>query len=306
MEIENKIDQLLSTKMDGFKVEPPASAWASIQTDLQTTGLSNVAKPTSNTIIDAVKSISTFTKVVLVAGTVSFGSIAYFFINEETAVQPKNEITIEAPAASIGLNQKDEMEVQNLDKKKDVAQNKSIAKAPSDQTAQHFEPSAAELETQRVPIETNVATIEDLISRLENQKESIKKEQSPSSKESAALSRPANETEEPLELLNETQNSTDFTEKRQPKFYNVISPNGDGKNDTWFVEIDEIAQYHLSIYDLKGQLVFESDKVSEHWKGENLNTGEICHLGKYAFIINYKYKNETKMNTNQGLIMLFR
>ncbi len=306
MKIENKIDQLLSAKMDGYRAEPPANVWDSIQADLQTTGFSNVAEPASNTIISAAKSISTFTKVVMVAGTISVGSIAYYFLSEETVVQPITEITTEATTASIGLNQKVEMEVQNLDKKKEVAQNKSIAKAPSNQTTQLIEPSSVESETQHAPLQTNVGTIEDLISKLESPKELIKKEQLASSKESAALSRPANETEVPSELLNEAQNDADFTEKRQPKFYNVISPDGDGKNDTWFVEIEEIAEYHLSIYDFKGQLVFETDKINEPWKGENGRTGELCPIGKYAFVLNYRYKNETKMNTDQGLIKLFR
>lgn len=306
MKIENKIDQLLSAKMDGYRAEPPANVWDSIQADLQTTGFSNVAEPASNTIISAAKSISTFTKVVMVAGTLSVGSIAYYFLSEETVVQPITEITKEATTASIGLNQKDEMEVQSLDKKKEVAQNKSIALESSNKTTQDLKPTSIESETQHAPVQTNVGTIEDLISKLESPKESNKNEQLPGSKENEALSRPANETEESLELLNEVQNNADFTENRQPKFYNVISPNGDGKNDSWFVEIEEIAEYHLSIYDFKGQLVFESDKVNEHWNGENTRTGELCSTGKFAFVLNYRYKNETKMNTNQGLIMLFR
>lgn len=292
--------------MDGYRAEPPANVWDSIQADLQSTGFSNVAEPASNTIISVAKSISTFTKVVVVAGTISVGSIAYYFLSEEAIVQPVTETAKEATAASIGLNQKEEMEVQSFEKKKEVVQNKSIAKTSSNQITQHIEPSSVESETQHAPFQANVVTIEDLISKLESPKESIKNEQLASSKENGALSRSTNETEEPSELLNEVQNNADFTENRQPKFYNVISPNGDGKNDTWFVEIEEITEYHLSIYDFKGQLVFESDKVNEHWNGENERTGELCSTGKFAFVLNYRYKNETKMNTNQGLIMLFR
>jgi gliding motility-associated-like protein len=305
LEIENKIDQLLSAKMDGFEAEPPASVWDSIQTDLQTTGLSNVAKPSSNTIINAVKSISTFGKLVVAVGAIAVGSISYYLINKET-VEPTAGQSVQKNVLVFGSNQNDAGLIENAKGFEEDSLIVKSSKKSTNKISKTIKPSLLVDKSQEAVSLFIEPRIEDLPAKQIGTKDQVKKEIVIPAKDVVPAGNQIIDIEEPLALEKETLDFADLTEKRQPKFYNVISPNGDGKNDTWFVEIDEIAEYHLSIYDLKGQLVFESDKVSEHWKGENLNTGEICHLGKYAFIINYKYKNETKMNTNQGLIMLFR
>jgi gliding motility-associated-like protein len=57
-------------------------------------------------------------------------------------------------------------------------------------------------------------------------------------------------------------------------FYNMITPNGDGSNDTWVIENIELEDYitnDVSIFNRWGQIV---------WKGSNYNNADVIFSGK--------------------------
>lgn len=69
---------------------------------------------------------------------------------------------------------------------------------------------------------------------------------------------------------------------------NIITPNGDGLNDEFKLKIEDetlVYNYHLIIYDRWGIRVFETDQLSEHWKGDLLN-GKPAYQGTYFYMMN--------------------
>jgi gliding motility-associated-like protein len=65
---------------------------------------------------------------------------------------------------------------------------------------------------------------------------------------------------------------------------NVFSPNGDGLNDFFEVYSEGLANYHISIYDRWGLLVFESDNPAVHWNGKT-KSGNTAPDGTYYFVL---------------------
>lgn len=65
---------------------------------------------------------------------------------------------------------------------------------------------------------------------------------------------------------------------------NVFSPNADGTNDIFALQIGGLDEYKFSVFDRWGLLMFESIDVNEGWDGKNLN-GKICPDGTYYFIL---------------------
>jgi gliding motility-associated-like protein len=58
------------------------------------------------------------------------------------------------------------------------------------------------------------------------------------------------------------------------KFPNFFSPNGDGNNDVYYVEIankDQIQSFLIQIYNVENKLVFQSTDPSFNWNGEYNN-----------------------------------
>jgi gliding motility-associated-like protein len=86
---------------------------------------------------------------------------------------------------------------------------------------------------------------------------------------------------------------------------NVFTPNGDGKDDVWFVSILGAKCFQANIYNRWGQLVFQSNDAHIGWDGIIHQTGRKASDGVYYYIVNYcNYKNEQK--SADGFLQLLR
>ena len=66
---------------------------------------------------------------------------------------------------------------------------------------------------------------------------------------------------------------------------NIITPNGDGKNDTWDINKPSfISGCPVSIFNRWGKIVWESTNYNNNWKGENFK-GELLPDGTYYYTI---------------------
>lgn len=81
--------------------------------------------------------------------------------------------------------------------------------------------------------------------------------------------------------------------------YNVFTPNGDGKNDRFIIDVKGEEEFEIKIYNRWGELVFETIDAKDHWDGTVMNKGKrLCPEGTYYYVINYKLKGREK---NDGL-----
>ena len=76
------------------------------------------------------------------------------------------------------------------------------------------------------------------------------------------------------------------------KIFNVFTPNNDGKNDIFKVEIDHYENFNLVIFDKQGKLIFTSKNPENGWNGQVDNSGIECESGEYLGRIDYKLKGE--------------
>ncbi len=65
----------------------------------------------------------------------------------------------------------------------------------------------------------------------------------------------------------------------------IFSPNGDGMNDTWYVDdIDKYPNANVSVYNRLGALVYQSKGYNNEWEGRSQN-GMPLPLATYYFVI---------------------
>ena len=70
---------------------------------------------------------------------------------------------------------------------------------------------------------------------------------------------------------------------------NVITPNGDGVNDTWIIEdIDQYPNASFTIYNRWGNIVWKSTSNAFGWNGTNYRNGEALPQGTYFYILDLK------------------
>jgi gliding motility-associated-like protein len=83
---------------------------------------------------------------------------------------------------------------------------------------------------------------------------------------------------------------------------NIITPNGDRKNDVWdLIELAELDQYTIIVIDRLGKRVYKSENYANDWGGKDLNNDDLAE-GAYF----YKMTHRKSFNTIQGYIQIIR
>lgn len=89
------------------------------------------------------------------------------------------------------------------------------------------------------------------------------------------------------------------------EIFNVFTPNEDGKNDVFNIDIEGETEYDLVIYNRWGTKVFESKDKQLDWNGKNMNDGSECPGGTYFYVFKYGLQSG-KSETLNGSITLIR
>lgn len=75
--------------------------------------------------------------------------------------------------------------------------------------------------------------------------------------------------------------------------YDLFTPNGDGQNDTWFIEgIEKLLDNELQIFDRWGRLVFSTQGYTGDWDGRSTD-GKELPFGAYYYILQLNDLNNT-------------
>ena len=88
---------------------------------------------------------------------------------------------------------------------------------------------------------------------------------------------------------------------------NVITPNGDGKNDVWALNAKiNLAGSHLVIFNRWGELVYETWNYNNDWGGTYKSTGQKVPDGTYYYVLtvpaqnNHTYKGPINVIDTEG------
>lgn len=84
---------------------------------------------------------------------------------------------------------------------------------------------------------------------------------------------------------------------------NVFSPNGDGKNDVFSIICTGISELDVSIYDLKGNLVYQWHELCGSWDG-NAN-GKSVGQDTYVYLIHATGDGIAEIN-KRGTVTVLR
>jgi gliding motility-associated-like protein len=127
------------------------------------------------------------------------------------------------------------------------------------------------------------------------------------------VSKPLIETKAPEKQVEPKPNSepTKETPKKErivmpsfPEPPNVFTPDGDGINDCFKIEVENEKMFFLQIFSSEGKKVFETTDKNNCWNGVNMNTGELCKKGLYTYKLLYELNTGFKKKDSRWLTLL--
>lgn len=77
----------------------------------------------------------------------------------------------------------------------------------------------------------------------------------------------------------------------------VFTPNGDGKNDVYYITIPEPNNFELMIFDKGKKMIFSTTKLRDSWNGNCY--GVPCKDGNYEVVIKTQYSGEKESVTTR-------
>jgi gliding motility-associated-like protein len=102
-----------------------------------------------------------------------------------------------------------------------------------------------------------------------------------------------------------TQSSVTISVEDAIVISNVLTPNGDGRNDTWSIEhIEDFPDASFMIYNRWGNIVWKHTGNTLQWNGTNYRNGEMLPEGTYFYIIDLK--SETYPEPYTGYIQIIK
>jgi gliding motility-associated-like protein len=294
------IDELLKQSFDDFAPDAP-DVWHGIEQ-----GISQATVTASSVTVQA---HSWVVKMVVTAFTATvFSTVAFLAIKtdpynqsvsinnsatKDGAIQTQANETI-APSAETNLDAYHGAS-QSTDKLPTLSGNKLSTENKREQklqTSNNSKESSIQLED-IVPSTSMLQVGESTIKQeIQSNKTSAKQEP----KVHNNITHPRKEiVEENNDVQTHQQETNDLENISIP---NVFTPNGDGLNDYFVIELPPCEEYFIKILNRKGQIVFETDKQTENWNGRVKNSGENCEPGVYVYVLKYNIIGRSVVTKN--------
>jgi gliding motility-associated-like protein len=274
-------DQIFKNQLEEASVNPPVGLWESIAP--QTAPL--------KTVTTASKWGATWLKTLLISGTLGISSLlTYKYYQTKPKIKQNypivSEEIVKQPNISMDETIPELVEIKN---KKLNTDKKSI---PNNVLSNL---SDLKKEVIRDDEKTNDIVKESILnSGILN----IPKNIIPSIINSTQINENIATEEENGDLMYILEKSSTFEEENKITVVNsdinipnVVTPNGDGLNDTYFVEIQGEEYFEMVIYNSKMEKLFETKSKNKAWDCK-LPNGEFATSGNYTVFLKYKFHNQ--------------
>lgn len=271
------IDQLFKETLQNARVSAPSGTWQAI---------ASKSAVGSATAVGSAVTVKVAVAVVLVAVS---GLLVYTLSKEKPTKPEVKTAQISQKAQAIDVNQ-EEKPAETSEK---VKPNARLKVAPMPENKGEFQRLNQKDETQISPVEPLLFGQDkhaktDVFVAAESSKEIIEvktPEENPAEKGAEPMRKPQ-------------------IAKELRLFPNYFSPNIDGSNDSFYIDMDEPVMYQMTITSPSGDLLFVSTDPKKKWNG--MYNGRILPNGTYIVSLVYQFYENSRVETKSKLVKLER
>ena len=273
---KDQFEQFLSDAFENQTETVRPDLWSGVQSKMASAGVNSTV---------AAKSVSLLTKWIL--GSIAVGSAAtistlVLFNNNE---KPKSELV--APISSENNSGESDLTIQE----NSSSENLKTASKNNSGTETNYTLAIVEPTLIHCGIQSIMTSVEEIKENSELIAESTIKENTVTKTEESSTLHNTEEVSSVNDVVNNENSDIpvnkedDFTDisSKVTKFPDIFTPNGDGVNDYYSIEVQNISNFHVSIMNVKNEIVYQSSDPNFKWDGSVNN--EIQKSGQFACIV---------------------
>lgn len=295
----NKLDDILKQQMDTFAPDAP-NIWSGIEQGVQANAVSQTATVTKTIGSKLVITVAKIASILVISASI----IVYKVSNENTNI----ETNLKVENSNLTPNNKIE-ELKTPKTTSFNSENKSlkIKESKTEFSNNHFNLNIIEKTANEIVSINKQNTSEQIINsnKLKNEKVFFV-----SNEISKGISNEEILENKEVEIIEENEAKVDFSNSVNEAgiriLPNVFTPNNDGIDDKYVIDLEGEKFYNLKIYNYNNELVFESNDKNNNWDGANYKNGQTCNSGTYYGIFQFKMFNDDKISTRMTKIKLIR
>jgi gliding motility-associated-like protein len=299
---KDDIQELLREKLQSHEVTPPDSVWQNVSNSISSAPASAGSAASGSSLLVKVAAV--------VVGASSIGVAAYFILNNDDSTAKKEIQTISTPkiegaepedvekGVSIDLKlEKSDVAVANENSNRSEGIKTLESEAVSEKGKSLKNEDLVNLPTRNTASVINLAPIPD------TSPEDVDTETT-TFVPATPVPETADADETPIETVVENENATqnqvikEAVEEIQIPVEveetivlpNIFTPNNDGVNDFFEIEIGEKLDFQIVVIDQTNKVVFQSQLVDFRWDG-TLPGGEPVPSGNYIYYLTAKSKS---------------
>jgi gliding motility-associated-like protein len=293
---KDNIQELFSKAFENQTSAVRPELWAGVQAKMAVAGVASTAAV-------ATKGLSALTKWIIGSAAVGTVGVVTTIIalnsNEESKVKENQTIPHERSQQLTASFKEEEGKKGTLQTERISPTQNRIVEKPYEMASGTFDNTIvnqdASVKQERQKVEEPIAVSSKNETKLDERKSSVVE-----SKIDEKTKSTANRTVGP-----EVSNGEKVTNKVYPEdtkepvkvdlvakvthFPNVFTPNGDGSNDSYIVETENISNFKLTVIDQDNHVVFETIDPNTPWDGTF--AGDKAKEGMYAAIVTGKQQN---------------
>jgi gliding motility-associated-like protein len=297
--LNNEFDSLFKEGLENTAVTPPNGLWDNLSSQI---GNPVVSSTITQTIITKTSAIWIKTSLMVAVVTASV-TIAYY-ISKPNKEQAANDVI--QNEAIVSPNTDHKTFETDIDNPLSSPQNTSFEK-----TAENKSKSI-----QKNPLSLSNQEKNHSLDPLHDNKSLDKRPSDIHSKNDHLIEDPKPKIHQKTTDLNDKSESDDQNETEPEIFIpikkdtifkfipNVVTPNNDGFNDVYFIDIKGETSFYISIFNERMERVFESNNKNKGWECK-LPNGEDAPVGNYIVIVKYQLKNDIE-KTEKTILKLIR
>lgn len=301
---KDNIQELFSKAFENQTASVRPDLWAGVQAKMAAAGVASTATV-------ATKGLSALTKWII-------GSAAVGTVGVVTAV--------------VALNSGEEQTTKQTDSPKEISQNIETVTNSDEKDAETFSPHTIYTKPNVVPekpsedrqivgnthteINTDAPVVkEHVVAETPKMDKRLEEKTIPadnSKKDASEKTAPVDHKKDDVKEVPSTKQPEDKQQDpvkqenvaKVSKFPNIFTPNGDGDNDYYQVEVENLVDFRMTIMDQSGKTVFQTNDINDKWDGR-IGDNE-AKSGSYAVFIDGKNPNGKAFHKSEIITLLRR